>query len=510
MKDDNKAEFIENIEDANIPDQNIQLRTATQKIRNKNEKEVKIDDQNIFDEEEKVPIENSKNNQDFVKMSKKSNNDDFLYNSSASSHESIDKLFETEAKVTTSRNDFILPSITKHLRLFKELPSNQQEDNPYENEQKINEKSLSDSQAFEDKKDSSISSDNKEESSNSENQEVHLASIKHEKGKPKKKSETPSSESNPEEFKDSTDEVEVKATSLFHKVWKYMNESSLLIFHESWSIRQWLLLLVISTESLTSQIPKSLKRDSTNLMRSSRRQALKGPGRLFNNNDMNRSSDSLSQQTNTNTSNSFDDDLQSAAKWDEVYHLGDLKIVRGRIITTKTKIKYSRWFENAIIVFIILNSLALILDNPIKDPDGWLRKSLSYLDIFFTLVFAIEAAMKIVALGFFCSRLPGISGYIVNGWNILDFAIVCASLVDLSFTLSGSGGAQSLSSLKALRAFRALRPLRVISRNESLQLVINTLFSSIPAMTNVMLVTILILLIFAIMGVNFFKGEFYQ
>lgn len=79
------------------------------------------------------------------------------------------------------------------------------------------------------------------------------------------------------------------------------------------------------------------------------------------------------------------------------------------------------------------------------------------------------------------------------------------------FTLSNSGAnTESLKSLKALRAFRALRPLRVISRNEGLQIVVNTLFSSLPALKNVMMVTALILLIFAIMGVNFFKGAFYS
>lgn len=50
----------------------------------------------------------------------------------------------------------------------------------------------------------------------------------------------------------------------------------------------------------------------------------------------------------------------------------------------------------------------------------------------------------------------------------------------------------------------------MISRNEGLKVVVNALFASIPAMANVLMVGLLFLLIFAIMGVNFFKGEFYQ
>ena len=76
--------------------------------------------------------------------------------------------------------------------------------------------------------------------------------------------------------------------------------------------------------------------------------------------------------------------------------------------------------------------------------------------------------------------------------------------------MSLPNGGQALKSLKALRALRALWPLWVVSRNEGLKLVVNSLFSALPAMINVMLVCFLFLLIFAILGMNFFKGEFYS
>jgi len=66
----------------------------------------------------------------------------------------------------------------------------------------------------------------------------------------------------------------------------------------------------------------------------------------------------------------------------------------------------------------------------------------------------------------------------------------------------------SLQSLKALRALRALRPLRMISRRPGMKLIVNALLASLPSMTNVTIVCCLFLLIFAIMGVNFFKGKF--
>lgn len=55
---------------------------------------------------------------------------------------------------------------------------------------------------------------------------------------------------------------------------------------------------------------------------------------------------------------------------------------------------------------------------------------------------------------------------------------------------------------------RALRPLRMISRNQGMKLIVNALLESIPNMTNVAIVCCLFLLIFAIVGVDQFKGKF--
>ena len=67
-----------------------------------------------------------------------------------------------------------------------------------------------------------------------------------------------------------------------------------------------------------------------------------------------------------------------------------------------------------------------------------------------------------------------------------------------------------MNSLKALRALRALRPLRAIRKYESMRIVVKSLLSSLPYMRNVLTVGGLILLIYAIMGVNLFKGAFHR
>ena len=42
------------------------------------------------------------------------------------------------------------------------------------------------------------------------------------------------------------------------------------------------------------------------------------------------------------------------------------------------------------------------------------------------------------------------------------------------------------------------------------QVVVNALIQAVPSISNVMLVILIFWLIFAIMGVNFFKGKFYK
>ena len=61
-----------------------------------------------------------------------------------------------------------------------------------------------------------------------------------------------------------------------------------------------------------------------------------------------------------------------------------------------------------------------------------------------------------------------------------------------------------------MRALRALRPLRVIKRFENLRIIVNALFATFGAMQNVLMVGTLLLLIFSIMGVSFFKGAFFS
>lgn len=82
-------------------------------------------------------------------------------------------------------------------------------------------------------------------------------------------------------------------------------------------------------------------------------------------------------------------------------------------------------------------------------------------------------------------------------WNRLDFIIVLFSII--TWILSELHNID-LSFLKGFRALRALRPLRMVSKHEGIKTVVNAILYALPALLNVMVIILMLLLIFAILG----------
>ena len=158
-------------------------------------------------------------------------------------------------------------------------------------------------------------------------------------------------------------------------------------------------------------------------------------------------------------------------------------------------------FDNAMILIIVVSSCFLAVDSPARvAPDSQLKKTLDTLDVVFVTIFILEAAMKIIALGY---------TYFQNPWNLLDFFIVVLGFISTVIQLTALSGRASQVT-RALRAFRALRPMRVAARSEGMRVVVSALFCAIPAIANVALVCVLFYLIFGILGLNLFMGKLHR
>lgn len=83
----------------------------------------------------------------------------------------------------------------------------------------------------------------------------------------------------------------------------------------------------------------------------------------------------------------------------------------------------------------------------------------------------------------------------------MDFFIVCMSLIDMTFSNV------DLPVIKILRLLRILRPLRFISHNINMKIVVIALLESVGAIMNVLIVVVMIMLMFAILGMSLIGGR---
>lgn len=169
------------------------------------------------------------------------------------------------------------------------------------------------------------------------------------------------------------------------------------------------------------------------------------------------------------------------------------------------RIVHHRYFDPAVITLILISTLCLAVDMPTWDENWGPKVFLTSINYVFTVIFILECVLKVIVSGFCFSKDKANPAYLRTSWNVLDFIVVVISIVSLMAEFIPS--LDQVSGLKALRAMRALRPLRLISRNEELQQVVETLLRSIPKMATLSSVALLGFLIFSILGVELFGGK---
>uniref|UniRef100_A0A674E7G9 Voltage-dependent L-type calcium channel subunit alpha n=1 Tax=Salmo trutta TaxID=8032 RepID=A0A674E7G9_SALTR len=156
-------------------------------------------------------------------------------------------------------------------------------------------------------------------------------------------------------------------------------------------------------------------------------------------------------------------------------------------------------FTNLILVFIMLSSVSLAAEDPIRNFSAR-NIILGYADYVFTSIFTFEILLKMTAFGAFLHK----GAFCRNYFNLLDLLVVGVSLV--SFGIQSS----AISVVKILRVLRVLRPLRAINRAKGLKHVVQCVFVAIRTIGNIMIVTTLLQFMFACIGVQLFKGKFYR
>jgi voltage-gated sodium channel len=144
--------------------------------------------------------------------------------------------------------------------------------------------------------------------------------------------------------------------------------------------------------------------------------------------------------------------------------------------------------QHFIMALIVVNAVILGLET---DPVVMQRfgDTLIAIDQLILAVFVVEIALRIYAhrLGFF--RDP---------WSLFDFTVVGIALVPASGPFA------------VLRALRVLRVLRILTMVPSMRRVVGALLGSIPGLSSIALVLMLIYYVFAVIATRLFGENFPQ
>ncbi|NXR58279.1 SCN8A protein, partial [Rhadina sibilatrix] len=151
----------------------------------------------------------------------------------------------------------------------------------------------------------------------------------------------------------------------------------------------------------------------------------------------------------------------------------------------------SSWPEAPVFSMIIM---CTILTNCVfmtfSNPPEW-SKNVEYT---FTGIYTFESLVKIIARGF-C--IDGFT-FLRDPWNWLDFSVIMMAYIT-EFV--------NLGNVSALRTFRVLRALKTISVIPGLKTIVGALIQSVKKLSDVMILTVFCLSVFALIGLQLFMGN---
>ncbi|KAL3999274.1 lysyl oxidase-like protein 2/3/4 [Sarotherodon galilaeus] len=148
------------------------------------------------------------------------------------------------------------------------------------------------------------------------------------------------------------------------------------------------------------------------------------------------------------------------------------------------------WIKGILIMFTILTNCAFMT---LSNPPDWAKN----VECTFTGIYTFESLIKILARGFCVGKFT----FLRDPWNWLDFSVILMAYVT-EFVDVGN--------VSALRTFRVLRALKTISVIPGLKTIVGALIQSVKKLSDVMILTVFCLSVFALIGLQLFMGNLRQ
>ncbi|NXJ35936.1 SCN4A protein, partial [Ciconia maguari] len=146
-------------------------------------------------------------------------------------------------------------------------------------------------------------------------------------------------------------------------------------------------------------------------------------------------------------------------------------------------------FSMFIMITILTNCVFMTLSN----PPAW-SKNVEYT---FTGIYTFESLIKILSRGFCIDNFT----FLRDPWNWLDFMVISMAYIT-EFV--------DLGNISALRTFRVLRALKTITVIPGLKTIVGALIQSVKKLSDVMILTVFCLSVFALVGLQLFMGNLRQ
>uniref|UniRef100_A0A8B9TCP9 Sodium channel protein n=1 Tax=Anas platyrhynchos TaxID=8839 RepID=A0A8B9TCP9_ANAPL len=143
-------------------------------------------------------------------------------------------------------------------------------------------------------------------------------------------------------------------------------------------------------------------------------------------------------------------------------------------------------FSMFIMITILTNCVFMTLSN----PPAW-SKNVEYT---FTGIYTFESLIKILSRGFCIDDFT----FLRDPWNWLDFMVISMAYIT-EFV--------DLGNISALRTFRVLRALKTITVIPGLKTIVGALIQSVKKLSDVMILTVFCLSVFALIGLQLFMGN---
>ncbi|XP_076097687.1 sodium channel protein para-like isoform X8 [Mytilus galloprovincialis] len=145
-------------------------------------------------------------------------------------------------------------------------------------------------------------------------------------------------------------------------------------------------------------------------------------------------------------------------------------------------------FNALVIITIIVNCVFMAMPEDKKYGD--------YIEYVFTGIYTIEAVVKITARGFILKPFT----YLRDLWNWLDFTVISLAYVTMLLPKDLIGN------LAAIRTFRVLRALKTVAVVPGLKTIVGALLEAVRRLRDVIILSIFMLSIFALIGMQLYMG----